>query len=209
MTSWSDKFAQLGVALSRLGHRDTLMKCAAHFGVSVGSAQAHTMTVIDVILAQLDYLIRMPRNPAEVLRAQRTFFELGTGLPVCPGFMLAGDGSLIRLRVPKRDFDLYNSGRKNMTCVNAIMARAALRVVCVSCDLVVALQLVDGNTRISYFWGGAPGSQGDSYVWRGTILVCEYAVCGTSLHTPAVVGQLFARPHGTCRNSTHARLCRL
>ena len=42
-------------------------------------------------------------------------------------------------------------------------------------------QVANGFCRILYFWGGGFGSQGDSYVWRATILVghcCrEMAAC--------------------------------
>ena len=125
----------------RIGHSATVEQCVGQFSISPGSVVNHTNACIRAVNDRLSPLIHLPRNEAEVREAQASFNQEGTDHSVCPGFMAAGDGSLVQVgagqycvpvsafmnvsqhRVAVDQAAAYNSGRIAMTCVNIILVR--------------------------------------------------------------------------------------
>ena len=133
--------AQLEICMWRVGHSATVIQCVGQFNISPGSVVNHTNACLRAVNDRLSGLIHLPRNEAEVREAQASFNQEGTDHSVCPGFMAAGDGSLVQVgagqycvpvsafmnvsqhRVAMNQFAAYNSGRIAQTCVNIILVR--------------------------------------------------------------------------------------
>ena len=74
-----------------------MLQCVGQFNISPGSVVNHTNACLRAVNDRLSGLIHLPRNEAEVREAQASFNQEGTDHSVCPGFMAAGDGSLVQV----------------------------------------------------------------------------------------------------------------